>query len=373
MGRWHRHGWGGRPGGPPPWWPENEPFPLRGPDAWRGVRGRFIRRMWFGVLFFFGLVFLASALAVSLLSGAFHLRRGLVVPGALLGLVILGLAIGAVVRTVRRMAGPVADVMAAADRVAAGDYGVRVPERGTREVRRLARAFNAMTEHLGANDEQRRSLLADLAHELRTPLSVIRGSVEGVLDGLYPADRAHLGPVLDETTVMARLLDDLRTLSTAEAGALRLDRERVGPTELVEDAVASFRSRADAAGVTLRTEVASGLPAVDADPMRVGEVLGNLLQNAVRHTPRGGSVHVKGAPADDDRAVEFIVDDTGSGIPPEMMSSVFDRFVKAADTGGAGLGLAIAKGLLEAHGGRIAAERRPGGGTRVRFTLPASG
>jgi signal transduction histidine kinase len=263
--------------------------------------------------------------------------------------------------------------MAAADRVAAGDYGVRVPERGTREVRRLARAFNSMTERLGANDEQRRSLLADLAHELRTPLSVIRGNVEGVLDSLYPADRAHLGPVLDETTVMARLLDDLRTLSTAEAGALRLDPQRVEPTELVDEAVESFRSRADAAGVTLRAEVAPELPAVDADPMRVGEVLGNLLQNAIRHTPGGGAVHVTAAPADHDRAVEFIVDDTGPGIPPEMLSSVFDRFVKAADTGGAGLGLAIAKGLVEAHGGRIAAERRPGGGTRIRFTLPAPG
>jgi two-component system sensor histidine kinase BaeS len=334
------------------------------------MRRRFIRRMWLGLGMFLLLVFLASALAVALLSGGFHAGRGVVVPGAILAVLLLGFAVAAVVRTVRGTAGPVGDVMEAADRVAGGDYTARVAERGPGETRRLARAFNEMTERLQANDEQRRSLLADLAHELRTPLAVIQGTVEGVLDGLYAPDPRHLEPVLDETRVMARLLDDLRTLSTAEAGVLRLDRTTVEPGDLVDDAVGAFRSRADAAGVALDGRVDPGAPAVDADPVRIGEVLGNLLQNALRHTPAGGSVEVTAASADGGRAVSFAVEDTGSGIPPEDLPHVFERFVKSADSGGAGLGLAIAKTLVEAHGGTIAAENRAGGGTTVRFTLP---
>src|SRR5439155_25650313 len=179
-----------------------------------------------------------------------------------------------------------------ADRVAGGDYGARVEERGSLEMRRLARSFNAMAERLRANEDQRRNFIADVAHELRTPLSVIQGNAEGILDGLYPADQEHLEPVLDETKVMARLLDDLQTLSTAEAGALRLHREPVAPAELVADAVAAWRSAADAAGVTLEPSVAEGLPTVNVDAVRIGQVLSNLLSNAVRHTPPGGSVRV---------------------------------------------------------------------------------
>src|SRR4029450_12744743 len=147
------------------------------------------------------------------------------------------------------MAAPIGDVMEAADRVAGGDYATQVQVRGPGEVARLADSFNQMTQRLQANETQRRALLADVAHELRTPLSVIRGNVEGMLDGVYPPDDAHLGPVLEETAVMPRLLDDLQTLSTAEAGVLRLYRERVDPVELAEDAVATFRARADRAGV----------------------------------------------------------------------------------------------------------------------------
>src|SRR5262249_34913511 len=153
-------------------------------------------------------------------------------------------------RLFRRTALPLQDVMDAADRVAAGDYDVQLREEGPADVRWLARSFNEMTERLGAAERRRRELLADLAHELRTPLSVIRGNAEGMLDGVYPMDRAHLDPVLDETKVMSRLLDDLRTLSTAEAGALRLHREQVDPATVIEDAVAAFRSQADEVGVS---------------------------------------------------------------------------------------------------------------------------
>jgi signal transduction histidine kinase len=336
------------------------------------MRRRFARRVALFVALFFGFLFIANALAFALFSGLFDRdeHRGLGLPGAILGLVLL-VAFLAAGRAVRRMAQPIGEVMEAADRVAAGDYAARVDERGPREIRRLARSFNAMAQRLEASEEHRRNLLADVAHELRTPLSVIQGNTEGILDGLYAPDRAHLEPVLEETRVMSRLLDDLQTLSTAEAGALRLHRAPVDPGELVADAVAAFRSSAEAAGVTLEPRVAPGLPAVEVDTVRIGQVLANLLQNALRHTPSGGSA-VVAADRVEGGLVAFAVEDTGPGIPAEVVPHVFDRFVKAAGSTGAGLGLAIARSLVEAHGGEITAENRPEGGTRVRFVLPTA-
>ncbi len=364
----HGHG-SGRTGFRPPWWPENEPFPPRGPGPWSGPRRHFLRRFGLIVFALFAITFMASALAVAALSGVLGLgeHRGLVPAAAILGLLLL-LAIVAVGRTARRMAGPMGEVMDAADRVAGGDYGVRIEERGTPEMRRLARSFNAMTERLGASEDHRKDLLADVAHELRTPLSVIRGNAEGMLDGLYPPDRAHLEPIIEETKVMSRLLDDLQTLSTAEAGELRLHRSRVDPGQLVDDVAAAFRSQADKAGVRVEARVAAGLPEIDVDPVRIGEVLANLLSNALRHTPRDGSVVIAAEPSPD--GVSFIVTDTGVGIPPDALPHVFDRFVKAKDSGGAGLGLAIAKALVESNGGRIIAESQLGLGTTVRVDLP---
>jgi two-component system sensor histidine kinase BaeS len=333
------------------------------------MRRHFARRMVLMLVLFFGLVFLASGLAVVLLSGAFGLERRLVVPAALIGLLLLLLAFIVAGRGVRRMARPVGEVMEAADRVASGDYSVRVRERGAGETRRLARSFNTMAERVEAGEAIRRDLLADLAHELRTPLSVIQGDVEGMLDGLYPADPAHLRPVLEEAKVMSRLLEDLQTLSTAEAGALRLHRQRVDPGDLVNDAVAAFRTRAESGGVRLEARSAKGLSKVDVDPVRLGEVFANVVGNALRHTPRGGSVVV--AAEDGGQEVAFIVRDSGSGIDPQALPHVFDRFATFADSGGAGLGLAIARSLVEAHGGRISADSTPGRGTTIRFTLPA--
>jgi two-component system OmpR family sensor kinase/two-component system sensor histidine kinase BaeS len=225
-----------------------------------------------------------------------------------------------------------------------------------------------MTERLAANEELRRNLLADVAHDLKTPLSVIRGNVEGVLDGVYPPDDAHLRTVVEETVVMLRLLDDLQTLSTAEAGMLQLHREAVAPGRLVDDVVAAFRARAAEKGIELSGQATPGLPAIEADPVRIGEVLANLVANAIRHTPKGGSVRVDADHAGD--GVTFVVADTGPGIPLEQLPQVFDRFVKSSDSGGAGLGLAIAKRLVEAHRGRIEARSPETGGAEVRFTLP---
>jgi len=333
------------------------------------MRSFFLRRVVFLLLTLFVVVFGASALAVALFVGA-NGRRGSV-PGAFAGgLVLLVLAGVVLARAVRRMAAPIGDVMEAADRLAAGDHAVRVEPRGPREVRALARAFNAMAERLQANEEQRRNLLADVAHELRTPLSVIRGNAEGLMDGLYAPDADHLAPIVEETDVMARLLDDLSLLSTAEAGTLSLYREVVSPADVVSDAIVAFRAAADDAGVRLEGHATEGLPEIAADPVRIREVLGNLIANALQHTPAGGAVTVQAGIADGRQAVEFRVDDTGSGIATEELPFVFERFRKSADSGGAGLGLAISKRLVEAHGGRIGAESEPGRGTTMRFSLP---
>jgi two-component system sensor histidine kinase BaeS len=373
--REHRS-WGHRPGGwragqRPPWWPEGEPFP---PTWRRGGPRRFPRRVGLLVALVLGFTFLASGLAWRLLwGGQFGPGGGRGWNGPPFPLLILGLLGVAFLagRAVRRLATPIGEVMEAADRVAGGDYSARVQVRGPGEVGRLADSFNQMTERLQANETQRRALLADVTHELRTPLSVIRGNVEGMLDGVYPADGAHLGPVLEETAVMARLLDDLQTLSTAEAGVLRLHRERVGPLALAQDAAAALRPRAERAGVSLDVRGAAPVPQLDVDQVRIGEVLANLLTNAIRHTPRGGAVRVVVSPAPG--GVAFAVSDTGPGIDARDLPHVFDRFVKSADSGGAGLGLAIARSLVEAHGGRITAESAPGAGTTMRFELPAVG
>jgi signal transduction histidine kinase len=372
--RSHRHGWGGHRWGPPPsWWPEGEPFPPEGGEGWRWGRRRLFKRVAIGLALFFGLMFLANTLFFAIFSDRFDHpgRGGFGFPFWLLGLglLVVFLIVG---RSVRRFAAPVGDVMEAADRVAGGDYGARVSERGPPEMRRLARSFNEMTERLGANEEQRRNLLADIAHELRTPLSVIRGQTEAMLDGVHAPDRDHLEPLLEETSVMAHLLDDLQTLSIAEAGALRLRRQRAAPADLVAEAAAAFRSRAESAGMTLSVRTAEGLSEIEVDPVRIGEVLSNLLLNALRHTPRGGSITVSAEPADDGRRVAFAVEDSGEGIDPETLPHVFDRFVKAKDSGGAGLGLAIAKSLVEAHGGRISAQSEPGRGATIRFVVPAA-
>jgi two-component system OmpR family sensor kinase/two-component system sensor histidine kinase BaeS len=337
------------------------------------MRRRFVRRIGLFVVGFFVVVTMASALAVALLSRTFgeeHRRPVLPVAIVAVGLVVAGVV--ATMRLVRRFASPVGDVMDAADRVAEGDYAVRVEPRGPGETRRLARAFNQMTERLGSNETRRRELLADVAHELRTPLSVIRGNLEGIRDGLYPPDETHLRRVIEETAVMSRLLDDLQLLSTAEAGALRLYREQVDPAVLVEDAIDAFRAEAAEKGVTLEAQITGGIAEIDVDAVRIGEVLSNLLSNAVRHTPPGGRVTVRAEPAGDGAAFE--VSDTGPGIDPEELPHVFDRFVKSTDSGGAGLGLAIAKSLVEAHGGTISAAHADfGKGTVVRFSLRGSG
>ncbi len=327
------------------------------------MRRRFVRKFVLVLVLFF-----AAMAGFSALIGGLFFRgeehRGGFVP---LGILLVVLAVIVVARAGRGVAAPVAEVMEAADRVAAGDYETRVQERGPRDVRRLGRAFNEMTERLGTNEERRRQLLADVTHELRTPLSVIQANIEAIVDGLYPTDESHLRPVLEETKVMALLLEDLQTLSTAEAGALKLHHERAAPGELIGAAVAPFAVQAQEKGVRLATSVSEGLPTLEVDPLRIGEVLANLLSNAVRHAPPGGEVRVTATATPG--GVVFAVSDTGPGIPSDQLPHVFDRFSRSPDSRGAGLGLAIAKTLVEAHGGEIGVDSGPTG-TTISFTVP---
>jgi two-component system sensor histidine kinase BaeS len=355
------------PGFRPPWWPEGEPFP---PSDWRGMRRLFLRRVLIGLALFFLFVVVVGWIGAAFWHG-FGPGPGRpgprpFFPGPLLLLLVLGfVAFG---RSVRRTARPIGDVMDAASRVANGDFSARAPVYGPREVRELAESFNEMASRIEAGERQRRNLVADVSHELRTPLSVIQARIEGILDGLYGADPEHLQLVLDQTGVLARLLDDLLLLSKAEAGALTLEREPSPPRDLVDSVVEAYRVEAAERSIRLDPRIADGLPDVDVDRVRIGEVLSNLVTNALRYASRGGSVQVS-ASRDAGGGVAFEVADDGPGIPPEDLPHVFDRFTKSSESRGSGLGLAIARSLVEAHGGSISARSGPGG-TTIRFVLP---
>jgi len=366
--RRRRHDWSRPPRGRPPWWPANEPFPPAD-EAWRQIRGRFMRRMvGFAVtaLIFFTLVI---SLLVWVVTSVITALSGGGAPHPLLiaALIVLLLAFSFGARGARRIARPIGDLVEAAERVERGDYSTRLRARGPREVRKLANAFNAMSARLETSEGERRRLLADVTHELRTPLTVIQGNIEALIDGVHPADESHFHAILDETKVLSRLIDDLRTISVAEAGALTLHREPTDVAELARDVAAAFDTTANAQGVALTVD-APPATSGDVDPIRVREVLTNIVANALRYTPHGGSVRI-GVSATE-REVTVVVADTGPGIAADVLPHVFERFTRSSDSPGAGLGLAIAKSLVAAHGGTIEAKSAPGQGTEIRFTLP---
>jgi signal transduction histidine kinase len=298
-------------------------------------------------------------------------RPDLIFPFGVAGFFILLAALFWGGRTLRRMSMPLDDLLDASNKVAEGDYSVRVDAKGPPEIYSLIQGFNSMAERLQANDQQRRNMLADVSHELRTPITVIQGNVEGILDGLYPADEARLKSIMEETQILSRLVDDLRTLALAESGALQLRREPTDLAELTRDAVAGFESQAKEKEIHLNLSLPE-IEEIHIDPQRVREVLMNLISNALRYTPRGGVVRVGFAESTsgaEENAVVF-VEDNGPGIESVDLPYVFERFYKSSDSGGMGLGLSIAKYLVEAHRGKIWAESEVGRGTKIAFTLP---
>lgn len=322
--------------------------------------------------YFLGTIFMFAAVgtvAVWLAGNAlgFHQASAQLRVGSVALLVLLFFGLGGGGRLLRRVARPVGDIVEAARRVEAGDLTARVVERGPRDVRSVARAFNAMSDQLEQTDARRRRFLADVTHELRTPLAVIRGRAEGILEGVYPGDAAHVGPILESARTLEALIEDLRTLAMAEAGGLTLNRETVDLAQVLGETAALFSEAARDAGVTLTT--ATGIvPPIQADPARLQSVFSNLITNALRHTPRGGTVAV-GA-REEAGGVAVTVTDSGEGIAPELLPRVFERFAKGSGPSGSGLGLAIARDLVVAHGGRIAAENGAQGGATVTAWLP---
>jgi signal transduction histidine kinase len=356
---------------------------LRTGDEWHADG----RRLFFRFAFIFGLfvllgcsvlVVLAAAVLLFVPQSLFQqLDLGAFPYGLVPTVILLILALRWVgIAASRRLTTPLSEMMKAADALAAGDLSARVPMQGSGEFRHFAHSFNDMAEALETADRQRRELLADVAHELRTPLTVIQGNLEALRDGVYQTTPEHLELVLDETQKLSRLVDDLRLLTLAEAGQLPLDFQMMDVPQLLADVRDAFAPQAADSGIGLRVDVPTSLPQLLADPQRLGQVLGNLVTNALRHTPPGGEVTLGAALVADGGGIRLWVADTGEGISAEDLPRIFDRFwrgdpARSHGAGeGSGLGLAIAKSLVEAHGGQIRAESQPGQGTTVSCFLP---
>jgi signal transduction histidine kinase len=280
----------------------------------------------------------------------------------------------------REIVAPVRQLTVAAQAMSGGNLEQRVAVTSRDEIGQLAGAFNQMADALAQQQRLRRNLMADVAHELRTPLTVIQGNLEAMLDGYLPLELDEIATLHEETMLLTRLVGDLRLLSVAEAGQLALARKPVALEEMLQRAVEAVRREAEAVQVTLALEAPAALPPVLVDEDRIGQVLGNLLHNALRYTSAGGRIAVTATQSTSpDGKPEVVVEvtDTGSGIAPADLPYVFDRFYRgdksrSRATGGTGIGLALAKQLVEAHGGRIEVTSTLGAGSTFRFTLPVN-
>jgi len=288
------------------------------------------------------------------------------------GLAAIGIAAALTFFISQRLLSPVRALTTAARKLGKGDLSQRVEYGGKGEMGELALTFNSMAGDLERAEKLRRDLVADTAHELRTPLSNIRGYLEAVRDGLVKPDAATIDSLHEEATLLSRLVDDLQELALAEAHELKLVRQPEDIGGVIAQAVSSMQADAALKGVNLKAELPAGLPQCDVDAQRIGQVLRNLLANAVTHTPAGGSITVSAALAGEQ--VEVSVSDTGEGIPLEEQANIFERFYcadksRSRRTGGSGLGLTIARRLVEAHGGCIRVQSEPGKGSRFTFTV----
>jgi two-component system sensor histidine kinase BaeS len=348
----------------------DEPWPPVGEFPWRRVRRLFFIRFAIGVMLLFALVILGPLIVIGQLLSALGLsgpNTGLVAAAVLIFVVV---AVAGTAGGARRLAVPFGDLIEAAGRLESGDYSARVVPygHGPRELKSLVGAFNSMAARLETDERQRRSLLADVSHELRTPLAVLRGELEAMIDGIHPMDEAHLTAAVDQIGMLTKLVEDLRTLALAEAGTLALHREPTDLAILAQEIATSFEGLAATTEVQLQVHMPDDMPLVDLDPLRIQQVLGNLVANALRYAPAASVVAISGEARTGWVTVSVI--DNGPGIAPELLPHLFERFAKAEDSRGSGLGLAIARRLVEAHGGTIRAERPPTGGTIIAFDLP---
>ena len=273
----------------------------------------------------------------------------------------------------RRISRPLSELTSASREIAAGNYSERVAAGGGVEVRELGDAFNTLAESLERNEKLRKNMIADIAHELRNPLATLKGQLELVQDGKLPAGRETVDSLMEDAELLSRLVDDLRQLSLVEAGQLELDLSAVDVGEPVRSVAARFEHDAAEKEVALVVDLPQYVPMMMADQHRIEQVLGNLVKNALTYTPAGGTIRLGASTTTEE--VTFTVADTGPGIAPDELPNIFERFYRAdrsrtRATGGAGLGLSIARSLVEAHGGRIRAESEVGKGTVISFTVP---
>jgi signal transduction histidine kinase len=344
-------------------------------DRWRGGR-----RFFWPFAFFLGGVIFLSLLTIGIIiyfSGSMGMERPphgrIPLPMLLCIAPVIFFVIASVVGnfTFRRFGRPMTQIFLAIDSIAEGDLSVRVPEHYPRQFGQLARRFNYMVSELERAEEQRRNLTADIAHELRTPLHIIQGNLEGMIDGVYEPTPENINNTLDETKLLARLVNDLQTLSLAEAGQLPLHPTRFLLADLIQDLTTSFSSQAASLGIDLKISISNPTHELTADYDRLNQVLSNLISNALRHTPQGGSISLTAESIENGIRIQVI--DTGEGIATEDLPFIFDRFWRGdkSRTGrvNSGLGLAIAKQLIQAHGGDISVESELGKGTKFIIEL----
>ncbi|MBN1439955.1 MAG: HAMP domain-containing protein [Anaerolineales bacterium] len=278
------------------------------------------------------------------------------------------IALGMGVWLARTLTRPLQALKAAAHRMAEGDLDQQVQSNSRDEIGELAAAFNKMSRAVSQSNRARRKLAADVAHELRTPLTVISGYIESLRDGVLAPSPKRLSVIYDEIELLQLLVEDLRILSEADAGELEVIRQPVDPADLLRQACAAFEQQALQKNVVLEVDVPAPVPPIGLDETRMAQVLANLIGNALRHTPPGGRITL--GTREDAKEVLLTVGDTGNGISAEDLPHIFDRFYRADDGGASGLGLAIARALVAAHGGMLEAESAPGEGTRMRIRLP---
>ncbi len=340
---------------------------------WRG-RGRFFP---FAIFFFtFFLLFIGGTAAMLYLlfseySGVRNIW--LLICGA--PFIVVFLMVIAASTLYNRFGKPLGQIFNAIDSVAEGNLSARVPENNSDMFSELFKRFNKMVNELERAEQQRRNLTADIAHELRTPLHIIQGNLEGVIDGVYEPTTEHINNTLDETKLLARLVNDLQTLSLAETGQLPLHPTRFLLADLMQDLTSSFSSQAASDGIDLQTHVSDPSQEITADYDRLNQVLSNLISNALRHTSSGGKISLEAESiVGEVRGVRIKVTDTGVGIPSENLPFIFDRFWRGDKSRSgrvnSGLGLAIAKQLIQAHGGTIEVQSEVGKGTSFMIELP---
>jgi len=302
-----------------------------------------------------------------------RINRSLLVAGCIAAAVAIPMGL----ILTRQLTKPIKTLKQGVARISGGELSHRVNVKSKDELGDLSRSFNSMAESLENSEQARQKLFADIAHELRTPLSIIEGTIDGILDEVFEPTKENLTSIKEETSLLTQLVADLRDLSLAESGQLKLDIETTNIAELVNRRVSQANIIAQDKNITLDTDILSELPDIQADSRRIEQVISNLLDNALNHTPSEGIVTVKAISADDQKHVLVSVTDTGEGISPEHLPHVFDRLYRIDDArsreqGGAGLGLAIAKQMVELHGGEIWVESKLEKGSIFSFTLPVT-